>query len=228
MMPGLERQDYWIKPSWGNISAPQDHRSISLPEGVSVWEIFEEEQERQLLILGEPGSGKTMLLLDLMKDLLKIAQNNNQQPIPVLIDLSSWNNPEQSLLDWLSEKIDLKYSLRADLAKEWLLTHKILPLLDGLDEVEPEYQHDCAVKINRWMTGDLDERPYGIVICCRREQFEKVVKEPLRLSRAIYLQALRPDQITDYFRRLKLAEIATEVQQDSDLRDLLNTGATLI
>jgi GTPase SAR1 family protein len=221
MIPGLEQQDYRIKPSWGNISAPQDHQSISLPEGVRVLEIFEEAQQ-QLLILGEPGSGKTMLLLDLMKDLLNSAQDNNQQPIPVLIDLSSWNDPEQSLLDWLSEKIDLKYSLRADLAKEWLQTRKILPLLDGLDEVEPKYQHDCAVKINRWMTGDLEERPCGIVVCCRREQFEKVVKETLRLSRAIYLKALRPDQITDYFRRLKLSEVATEVQQDSDLRDFLD------
>jgi|GEM_PF-3087645 len=221
MMPGLEQQDYWIKRSWENIPAMQDHRSISLPEGVRVWKIFEEAQQ-QLLILGEPGSGKTMLLLDLMRDLLEIAQNNNRQPIPLLIDLSSWNNPEQSLLDWLSIKIDLKYSLRADLAKEWLQTRQILPLLDGLDEVAPGYQHDCAIEINRWMTGDVEERPCGIVVCCRREQFEKVVKEPLRLSRAICLQALRPDQITDYFRRLNVSEVAIEIQQDSALIDFLN------
>ena len=66
MMPGLEQQDYWIKRSWENILAIQDHRPTSLPEGVKIWDIFEEAQQ-QLLILGEPGSGKTMLLLDLMK-----------------------------------------------------------------------------------------------------------------------------------------------------------------
>ena len=221
MIPGLEQQDYWIKRSWENIPAIQDHRPISLPEGVKIWAIFEEAQQ-QLLILGEPGSGKTMLLLDLMKNLLEIAQNDSQKPIPLLIDLSSWNNPEQLLLDWLSEEINFKYSLRADLAKEWVQTKQILLLLDGLDEVEPRYQHDFAIELNRWMTGDVEERPCGIVVCCRREQFEKVVKEPLRLSRAICLQALNTDQIADYFRSLKLSEVDIEVQQDSSLSDFLN------
>lgn len=72
------------------------------------------------------------------------------------------------------------------------------------------------------MTGDVEERPCGIVVCCRREQFEKVVKEPLILSRAICLQALNPDQIADYFRSLKLSEVDIEVQQDSSLSDFLN------
>lgn len=49
-----------------------------------------------------------------------------------------------------------------------------------------------------------------------------MVKEPLRLSRAICLQALNPDQIADYFRSLKLSEVDIEVQQDSSLSDFLN------
>jgi len=45
-----------------------------------------------LLILGAPGSGKTTILLELARELLDLAQNEETHPIPVYFNLSSWTS----------------------------------------------------------------------------------------------------------------------------------------
>ena len=44
----------------------------------------------RLLILGEPGAGKTTELLSVAQLLVKEATNDNDKPIPILFELSSW------------------------------------------------------------------------------------------------------------------------------------------
>ena len=62
--------------------------------------IFEEARQ-SLLILGEPGAGKTTVMLDLSGSLLEHAKGDETIPIPVVFNLSSFVVVEQSLDDWL-------------------------------------------------------------------------------------------------------------------------------
>ncbi len=48
------------------------------------------EKGRTLLILGEPGSGKTITLLRLAQQLIERTEENISKPIPVVFNLSSW------------------------------------------------------------------------------------------------------------------------------------------
>ena len=45
---------------------------------------------KTLLILGNPGSGKTIALLQLAERLIKQTQQDMTKPIPVVFNLSSW------------------------------------------------------------------------------------------------------------------------------------------
>src|SRR5688572_10902193 len=63
----------------------------TLPTGTKTINLFD-EAGHALLILGEPGSGKTTVLLELCRDSIKRAENDPDQPIPIVLNLASWSN----------------------------------------------------------------------------------------------------------------------------------------
>ncbi|MBD1906343.1 MULTISPECIES: NACHT domain-containing protein [Cyanophyceae] len=221
---GMERQDYRVQRPWSATVAHPSQSAVPLDAGTRIVDVFDcPELNRQLLMLGEPGAGKTTMMLELAEDLLQRATADKAEPIPVLLSLSSWKNPKQSIFEWLLSELKGKYGIRQDLGQRWLEKNQLLPLLDGLDEVAPQYQQACAVALNAWLTGELVQRPCGVVICCRREEFEKVVRQSLNLYGAIYLQALTVEQIEDYFAQVGLQDVWQTVQQDEALQKLLTT-----
>ena len=113
-----------------------------------------------------------------------------------------------TLNNWLVGELKTKYGVRRELGKTWLNDRVLLPLLDGLDEVKPEHQKACAVAINRWL--ESEERPVAVAVCCRWEEYEKVVRDRwqaastdeensntdlLDLNGAIRLESLTDEQI---------------------------------
>ena len=61
----------------------------------------------KFLILGKPGGGKTTTLLELAEALLERAEGDSNAPIPVILELSSWQEvtkPEKydpSIKEWV-------------------------------------------------------------------------------------------------------------------------------
>ncbi|NER52464.1 MAG: NACHT domain-containing protein [Symploca sp. SIO1A3] len=219
---GMEQQDYRVERPFSATVVQPSQSPEPLAVGTRIVEVFNRpELNRQLLILGEPGAGKTTMMLELAKDLLRRAIADKTEPIPVLLSLSSWKNPQQSIFDWLLGELKEKYGIRQDLAGQWLEKNQLLPLLDGLDEVAPQHQQACAVKLNEWLIAELEQRPCGVLICCRREEFEQVVQQPLSLYGAIYVQPLTVRQIEDYFTEFDLQNVWQTVQQDKALQEIL-------
>ncbi|MGC1199561.1 MAG: NACHT domain-containing protein, partial [Geitlerinemataceae cyanobacterium] len=217
---GMERRDDAVSLPWEAMWYRPEKPPEPLPAGTRVSEVFAQTRQ-QLLILGEPGSGKTTTMLELARDLLEKAKADNSQPIPVLVSLSSWKKPEVGIFGWLVAELKAKYGLRQDIGKAWMQNRVLLPLLDGLDEVTPALQQKCAEAMNAWLTGDLENQPCGVLICCRREEFETIVREKLSLQGAIYLQPLTPAQIEEYFSQLNLQEVWQTLGDDAALRELL-------
>src|ERR1044072_3270583 len=160
----------------------------SLPGNEKIVDVFE-DVDRYLLILGEPGSGKTTTMLELAKNLVAQARRDWGQPIPVVFNLSSWSGKRLTITDWMVEELKFKYQIPQKTGKLWLEQHQLLPLLDGLDEVKPEMQGICVSAINEFIQG----YPTGLVVCCRLQEYTNL-QVRLKLNGAICLQPLSVDQ----------------------------------
>jgi Domain of unknown function (DUF4062)/NACHT domain len=115
--------------------------------GTPLIDVFD-RLDRALLILGAPGAGKTTLLLQLARDLLQRAAQDPEQPIPVVFPLSSWAAQRRPLGDGLVDELQQRYDVPRTIGQAWVDADQVLPLLDGLDEVQFEHRAACANAIN--------------------------------------------------------------------------------
>ena len=182
------------------IERPSARSRPRTANGRSIFEIFEAEG-RGLLILGEPGSGKTTTLLALAKEIIERAKQDPAHPIPVILPLASWRG--QPLADWVTAEINEKHRILRPIVSEWVERQQLVLLLDGLDELPAERQADCATALNQF------RETYGltqIAVCSRQADYD-LLPTPLNLNGAVMLQALDAAQVDlflgDQFPRLK-------------------------
>lgn len=166
-----------------------------LPQETKIETIFDRQEiSGRLLILGAPGSGKTTTLLELAKVLLDRAEKDAKEPVPVLLNLSSWKNDKQAIDSWMADSIKTKYyGVPADIGLELIEKVRILPLLDGLDELASDRQELCASKINEFS----QQWQGSLVVCSRIEEYQSYATK-LRLSGSVILRPLRNEQIRAY------------------------------
>ncbi len=130
----------------------------------------------RLVILGEPGSGKTVLLIRLVLDLQR--RRRTGEPVPLLIQLASWNPDKFDLYSWLEAQIILGYpwltgttAAGVTWARALLTAGLILPVLDGLDEIRAEGRHEALLAINETLRPGT-----GLIISCRPEPFRHAIR----------------------------------------------------
>jgi DNA polymerase III delta prime subunit len=166
----------------------------------------------KLLILGTGGAGKTTTMLELAQELVERAETDINQPMPALFNLSTWKNDKQSMADWLVEQAKSKYGVRKDIVRQWLANKEILPMLDGLDELDLERQESCVEAINIWLDGEYS--PPALVVCSRIEEYEKYESQ-LSLNGAVRLLPLSDQQIRDYLRQFDRANLWEVIANDA-------------
>jgi hypothetical protein len=181
--------------------------------------------DRSLLILGAPGSGKTTLLLELARDLLARAADDPTHPIPVVFPLSTWAQSRKPLAEWLEDELSLRYDVPRKIARKWVPDDQILPLLDGLDEVEADRRAACVEAINafRQAHGFLP-----LVITSRNTDYESLAV-PLRLHGAILVSPLTHEQADRYLSDLGPAgdPVRAALHDDPSLWELLDSPLLL-
>lgn len=192
----------------------------------NIHQLFKDMQ-RELLILGAPGSGKTILLLQLAEKLIAEARQDSRLPMPALFNLSSWAAKRQSLRDWLLDELNDKYQIPKKFGKRWIDDEKLLLLLDGFDEVAGEYRDECLNAINTFRDT---YRGVDMAICSRINEYESL-SDKLNLQAAITLQDLSDEQIQDYLADTTYNTLRGQLEKDGGLQDiakvpfLLNTMA---
>lgn len=120
-------------------------------------------QKRKLMIVGEPGSGKSMLLRQIT--LLYAQQGLTDQPIPVLLELHRLNEAYQGLENSLVDVLKrYEFPNAGHFVQAHLKQGQLLLLLDGLDEVNPDQRPKVVQSIK-----DLTEKfpDCHVVITCR-------------------------------------------------------------
>lgn len=120
---------------------------------------FRKMRRRRLVVLGGPGAGKTTLAVQLVQELLATRGQHADEPVPVLLSVAGWDTEEFPVLqDWLAFRLAQDYpGLRSEgpeMAEGLVKYSKILPVLDGLDELSERAQADVIAALNKSMRDD--------------------------------------------------------------------------
>src|SRR5215813_3087543 len=162
-----ERADAIDDQPWDLLLRAPGQPNRPLPHGTKIGDIFD-EMNQALLILGEPGSGKTTILLELARDTIARAERDPNQRIPVVFNLSSWADNRQPIEKWLIEELNSKYSIPKRIGRRWVDDDDLLLLFDGLDEVRREHRDECVQAINSFRQEHL----MPIVVCSRVADYD--------------------------------------------------------
>lgn len=212
---GMEEHKEAVEYPWDMVLQISGQERF-LPSGTKIVEIFN-RVEQSLLILGEPGSGKTTMLLELAREKIDKAEIDPDLPIPVIFNLSSWLNPKQPLAEWVIREFKLKYNIPEKISRPWIEQDALLLLLDGLDEVAQEYREICVKAINEFRQEHL----IPLAICSRTTDYRALAIK-LRLQSAIQLQPLTYEQVQAYLTRTgnELQAVQQAIQYDVTLKEL--------
>ena len=208
---------------WDLILQQPGQPDYNLPAGIPIIDVFD-QMNQLLLILGEPGSGKTTMLLELSDALLKRAEADPTHPTPVVFNLSSWAEKRQPLAEWLIDELRTKYNIPKKVAQKWIEDDELLPLLDGLDEVRQEQRNACTEAINEFRQQHL----VLMTVCSRVAEYEDLTTQ-LKLQGAVLVQPLTLQQIDDYLNMAgtELSAIRSTLRDDIKLEGLATSPLML-
>ena len=152
---------------------------------------------KRAVLLGEPGAGKTTTLWKLAAELDARARADAAAPLPLLIPLKKWTDPEQSLRDFIATELG---ALGAHL-DELLKVRRAALLLDGLNELPASQHADKYAKVKAFI--DAHQHPDLLaVVSCRVLDYDKV---DLGFDR-INITPLDPVRIREFVTRYLGAE----------------------
>ena len=193
-----------------------------LPARARLVDLYD-EHNAQLLILGAPGAGKTFLLYELAHELVERAATDEAAPVPVLFSLAAWQ-PGQSLETWMITDLSRRYGAKPALIARLVKFGVILPLLDGLDEVDTlERRAQCAEVINAYRQS-RDLLP-PLVVASREREYQDL--PTLKLNTALVVQPLASAQIARYLAGAAFAGLRQAMAHDAGLADLARTPLLL-
>jgi len=180
-----------VEHPWESVLELPGQESRILGRAEAVKPVYE-RIGRSMLILGEPGSGKTVTLLELARDLVAAARSDPSQAVPLVLNLSSWTG--QPLERWLIEELKAKYFVAERAGRPLLEKNRLALLLDGLDEVDRQRQAACIETVNAF-TESIGVP--GLVVCSRIGEYTALPVR-LKLHGAIRLNALGDEQVDAY------------------------------
>ncbi|MET8007908.1 NACHT domain-containing protein [Nonomuraea glycinis] len=178
----------------------------------AIGRFFGDLGSRRLLVAGESGAGKTVLAIELVLQLLEPVlaaggRLDQGQQVPVRLSAARWTlgRPFET---WLAEQLAQDFGLAARDAHRLVRDRRVLPVVDGLDELDPEpgwgpprRAIGLLAELNRY--SDLSgRRPGAVVVTCRADRHAELRAAGAGLDNAalIHLHTLTGRQIGAYLR----------------------------
>ncbi|MFC9251636.1 NACHT domain-containing protein [Amycolatopsis thailandensis] len=142
----------------------------------------------RLVVIGEPGSGKTVAALRLLLDLAAEAPGRFRVPVRLtLVTYDAEQITRATLNAWVATWLTRTYSVKAEAAARLVADGWILPVLDGLDEM-PARRAEQVVRVLNEPTGSTNA---PVVLTCRTADYSAALQD----ATVIELEPLTVDQI---------------------------------
>ncbi|MBD0671373.1 NACHT domain-containing protein [Streptomyces sp. CBMA156] len=155
----------------------------SAADPVSFTDAFLRLRRRRLVVLGGPGSGKSSLAVLLVIELLQ--RMREAAPVPVLLSLASWRPGAEHVVGWLERQLLREYPyLGRETVDSLVRGQRVLPVLDGLDELPVAERAEALLKLNdALLTGG------PLVLTCRTDDYVAAVRSASVLRSAAVVRA---------------------------------------
>ncbi|MEV4049915.1 hypothetical protein AB0J55_01905 [Amycolatopsis sp. NPDC049688] len=147
--------------------------------------VFRRIPSRRLVLLGRMGAGKTVLTMRLTMDLL--ATRTPAEPVPVIFGLGAWDPAAVSLHRWLESQLVRDYTgmnrvgrFGRSVAAELIESGRILPVLDGFDEIADGLRAEALATLNSCR--------FPFVVTSRTAEFEAAVATTDVVTRAAVIE----------------------------------------
>ncbi len=146
-------------------------------------EVYAAVPSGRLVVLGGPGSGKTVVTT-------RFVVTATTERVPVLFPLGSWN-PVVDLRTWMADELERQYGPET---RGLVAAERILPVLDGFDEIAPDLR-DRAIRAINAALGEGDP----LVLTSRVDEYAAAA-DVVTGAAAIVLADLDPADVEKYLR----------------------------
>lgn len=214
--PGVLRFDIVDTPWRDYIGLVDEQDGTVGPDAARVFE----ELDARMLIVGEGGSGKTVQLLRILRELLSRRASSGSAAVPVLFPLSAWGPDASSARAFVVDQLLVRYQVSPRVARRWLDQGWILPLFDALDEVKADARLRCL----RALAEAAREHVFpGLIVTSRLEEY-LALDVRLALSGTLHLLPLTDEQIDA---SLQANPVVARIASAPGVRDFANTPLSL-
>jgi hypothetical protein len=144
-------------------------KSIKKHEPIDAYKAI--QKHKNLVVIGAPGSGKTMLMNHLTLTYAREGlQGFPDKPVPVLLQLNRLNGSEKNLEEHLKEVLERhNFPKGKSFINSFLKSGKLLLLFDGLDEVNTEIRVNVAAQIKDLLQKYPKNRA---IVSCRTQVYK--------------------------------------------------------
>lgn len=165
---------------WENVHGSADRRDPIVLDGHGdhIVDILNRIPSGRLVVLGRAGAGKTALTSRFVLTLLANRSSASGMPVPVIFSLGSWDPTSASLRDWQAKQLITSYPILGEgdgagttVAEQLLATGRIMPVLDGFDEISAGLRVHAIKGINTGL-----RRGDRLLLTSRPEEYAAAVR----------------------------------------------------
>jgi hypothetical protein len=156
----------WTVPSGATGAADPDRQPGLTGQVAGMAELYRRVSTGRLVIVGPPGGGKTAAALLLLLAIADAPRADGR--VPVWFSLASWDPAAVPIDRWMAEQLVLTYGTPAATARALVDNDRLLPVLDGLDEI-------AAASLPTAIAGLHTLGAAPLVLTCRTSQYTHAV-----------------------------------------------------